>query len=152
MDGPLPRVALGGVALAHRPGAIAAISRRVALGFYLLLWLVFPRLPVAARFALAIGIEAGWELFENTPFIIDRYRQQALAQGYSGDGVTNSVFDTLASGLGFVLARTMPVWTVIGLAVGLELLAAFMIRDNLTLNIIQLIYPSEFISNWQASW
>jgi len=119
-------------------------------GFYLLLWLIAPRALVGLRLMLAIALEAGWEIIENTPFIIDRYRQQALAQGYIGDSVINSVFDTLAMVLGFVLARLSPVWGVVALAVLLELFVGFMIRDNLTLNIIQLIYPSEAISQWQA--
>ena len=119
-------------------------------GFYLLLWLIAPRTPVGLRLVLAVGLEAGWEIFENTPFIIDRYRQGALARGYVGDSVINSVGDTLAMVLGFVLARLSPVWGIVALAVVLELFVGFMIRDNLTLNIVQLIYPSETISQWQA--
>ena len=119
-------------------------------GFYLLLWLIAPRAPVGLRLVLALGLEAGWEIFENTPFIIDRYRQQALAQGYIGDSVINSVFDTLAMIFGFVLARILPVWVTVALAVAMELFVGFLIRDNLTLNIIQLIYPSEAISSWQS--
>ncbi len=121
------------------------------IGFYLLLWLIFPRTPIGLRFALALGLEAGWEIFENTPLIIDRYRQQALAQGYFGDSIVNSVSDTLAMAFGFVLARTLPVWATIALLIGIELFMVYLIRDNLTLNIIQLIYPSEAISSWQAS-
>jgi len=119
-------------------------------GFYLLLWLIAPRAPIGLRLVLAIGLEAGWEILENSPIIIDRYRQQALAQGYIGDSVINSVFDTLAMTLGFVLARILPLWVTVTLAVAMELFVGFMIRDNLMLNIIQLIYPSETISNWQA--
>ena len=118
--------------------------------FYLLLWLAAPRLPAGVRFALAIGIEAGWEAIENTPFIIERYREQALARGYSGDSIVNSVFDTLAAGIGFLLARLLPVRATVGLLIGIELFLAYTIRDNLTLNVIQLISPSEVISAWQA--
>jgi len=119
-------------------------------GFYLLLWLVAPRLPLGLRLAIAVGLEAGWEMFENTPLIIDRYRQQALAQGYFGDSVVNSVADTLAAAAGFVLARLLAVWAAVGLIIGIELFLAYTIRDNLTLNIIQLVSPSEVISAWQA--
>ena len=119
-------------------------------GFYLLLRLVAPRTSFALRLALAIGLEAGWEVIENTPFIMDRYRQSALARGYFGDSVVNSVFDTLATAFGFVLAWRLPVWATVALAIGAELFAGYMIRDNLTLNIIQLIHPSEAISRWQA--
>jgi hypothetical protein len=119
-------------------------------GFYLLLWLAAPRTPIGLRLVLAVVIEAGWEMLENSPIIIDRYRQQALAQGYVGDSVINSVCDTLAMVFGFWLARILPVRLVIALTVAMELFVGIMIRDNLTLNIIRLIHPSAAISRWQA--
>ena len=119
-------------------------------GFYLLLWLVAPRMPFLWRLVIAIGLEAGWEVIENTPLIMDRYRQSALARGYFGDSVVNSVVDTLAAVVGFALARILPVWLSVALVAGMELFAAYMIRDNLVLNIIQLIHPSEVISRWQT--
>lgn len=119
------------------------------LGLYFLLWLIAPRLPVSARFALAVGLEASWEIIENTPFIIDRYRQSALAQGYVGDSVVNSVVDTLAGAFGFIIARSLPVWSTVVLMVAMELFVGYMIHDNLTLNIIQLVHPSDAISHWQ---
>lgn len=118
--------------------------------FYLGLWFFFPRMSMGMRFALAVGIEVGWEIFENTDFIINRYREQALAQGYIGDSVVNSVSDTVAMVIGFVLASRIP---VIASAVALLLIEVIMliaIRDSLTLNIIQLIHPLDVISNWQA--
>jgi hypothetical protein len=118
--------------------------------FYGLLWLILPRAPVAQRLALAVGIEACWEILENTPFIIERYRQSAMAQGYFGDSVLNSVSDSLSAVLGFLLARSLPAWSVIALGIGFELFTGAMIRDNLTLNVIQLISPSAAISRWQA--
>jgi hypothetical protein len=117
--------------------------------FYFLLWLVAPRMSFGLRFTLAIGIEASWEILENTPFIINRYRQSALALGYVGDSVINSVFDTLAAAIGVVLARILPVWSTIALVIATELSLAYAIRDNLTLNIVQLIHPFEAISRWQ---
>jgi hypothetical protein len=72
-----------------------------------------------------------------------------LAQGYAGDSVINSVFDTLSMVLGFALARVLPVWTIVALTVAMEIVTGYIIRDNLLLNIVQLIYPTEFISNWQ---
>ena len=92
----------------------------------------------------------GWEILENTPMIIDRYRETALAQGYFGDSVINSIFDTLAAAFGFFIARTFPVRLTVALVVALEVFVGYMIRDNLTLNIIQLLSPSEAISRWQA--
>lgn len=118
--------------------------------FYWILWLIAPRTPVVQRLALAIGAEVAWEIIENTPMIMERYRQSALARGYFGDSVVNSIFDTLAMTAGFVLARVLPVRVSLALIVAGELLLAYMIRDNLLLNIAQLIYPSEFISNWQT--
>jgi hypothetical protein len=119
-------------------------------GFYLLLWLIAPRLPFGPRLAIAVGLESAWEVIENTPLVMDRYRQSALARGYFGDSVVNSIFDSLASAVGFVLAQLLPAWQSVVLIVAIELILGYMVRDNLTLNIIQLIYPSELISNWQS--
>lgn len=118
--------------------------------FYLLLWLLAPGLPFPMRLAIAFGLEASWEVFENTPFVIDRYRQSALAQGYIGDSVINSVIDTFAAGVGFLLARALPILATLGLLISLELFVGAMIRDNLILNIVQLIYPNDFVSRWQS--
>ena len=118
--------------------------------FYALLTLFFPRIPMSIRLFLAIGIEMSWEMFENTDFIINRYREQALAQGYFGDSVVNSVGDVVAAIIGFLFAWRFPVWTSIVVVIVLELLALYVIRDNLTLNIIQLIHPVDAIGVWQA--
>lgn len=118
--------------------------------FYLLLWYIFPRMPIWKRFLLALGMEAGWEILENTPATIQRYREQALSQGYVGDSVINSVMDTLAMMLGFLLARRWPLWTVIVLGFGMEIFVGYTIRDNLFLNITNFIHPFEFITNWQS--
>lgn len=120
------------------------------IGFYFVLWLIAPRAPVAIRFILALAFEVSWEIFENMPFIIDRYRQSAIAQGYFGDSIVNSAADTVAAAFGFFLARTLPVWAIVALVVAVELSMAYMIRDNLTLNIIQLIHPLEALARWQA--
>lgn len=120
------------------------------LGFYFLLWLIAPGASIGFRLAAAIGLEAGWELFENTPMIIERYRQGGLAQGYVGDSVINSVADTGAAILGFLLARALPVWLSITLLVATEAFLAYAIRDNLLLNIIQLVHPSEALTRWQS--
>ena len=119
-------------------------------GFYLLLWLIAPRMSFAMRLALAVGLEAGWEILENTPIVMERYRQSALARGYFGDSVVNSASDTVAMIVGFILARVLPVWASVGLVAAIELFLGFMIRDNFTLNVIQLIYPTEAISMWQS--
>ena len=118
--------------------------------FYLLLWLVFPKMSFWKRLLIAVGIEIGWEILENTPMVINHYRQQALVQGYTGDSIINSLFDTLAMVAGFFMARKWPVWSIVVIAVGLELFTGLMIRDNLTLNVINLIHIFPSIARWQA--
>jgi hypothetical protein len=118
--------------------------------FYWALWLVFRRQPVELRFLAALAIEAGWELIENTPLIIDRYREATMALGYTGDSVINSLSDIGMMALGFIIARKLPIWLAIFLAVALELAALIVIRDNLALNIIMLLAPSDAIRAWQA--
>lgn len=112
------------------------------VALYLLLWLIAPRAPIGLRFAIAVASEVGWEVIENTPAIIDRYRQTALAQGYVGDSVVNSIGDTLAAACGFALASTLPAWSSVVLVIAMELFVRYMIHDNLILNIIRLIHPS----------
>ena len=118
--------------------------------FYLLLRYLFPQLTVAARMALALGIEVAWEVLENTPMVINHYRQQALAQGYVGDSIINSISDTLAMAGGFIAAWRLPIVATVFAALGLELIVGYLIHDNLALNILNFIYPLEFITNWQA--
>jgi len=118
--------------------------------FYALLWLAPPRLPVVWRFAIAMGLEVSWEVLENSPPIIERYRQQALAAGYSGDSIINSVSDSLCAAFGFLLAARLSPWQSAVLALFLETFTGYMVRDNLMLNIIQLIHPSEILSRWQS--
>jgi len=118
--------------------------------FYAALWLVFRRWPVERRFLAAMLIEAGWEVIENTPFVIDRYRETAAALGYNGDRVVNSVPDLLMMALGFLAARKLPVWGAILLVLALELIPLLVIRDNLTLNIWNLVAPNPAVQAWQA--
>jgi hypothetical protein len=119
--------------------------------FYGILAVVVPSVKMEQRFLISVGIEVAWEILENSPTIIDRYRSTALAQGYTGDSIINSVCDTLAMSAGFLMAHILPIWLTVGLGIAAEVIVGILIRDNLTLNVIQLIHPFEAISKWQAS-
>jgi len=118
--------------------------------FYWLLWVFFRRWAGQRRFLAAVAIETAWEVIENTPMVIDRYREATIALGYNGDSVINSVSDIAMMALGFLVARRLPVWVSVALAITLELAALIVIRDNLTLNIIMLVAPNDAIRAWQA--
>jgi hypothetical protein len=118
--------------------------------FYALLWLVARKWSVSTRAIIATLIEAGWEILENTPLIINRYRETTISLDYFGDSVINSVMDIAWMLLGFVLAARLPVWVSVALVVALELFVGYFIRDNLTLNIIMLLYPVDAIRIWQG--
>ena len=117
--------------------------------FYALLRLIAPRTPVFVRILYAMGIEVAWELLENSPVIIDRYRETALAQGYSGDSIINSLSDTFSMMFGFVLAWRLPVWVIVAMGITMELVVGYLIRDNLTLNVIALVHPWPALAQWQ---
>jgi hypothetical protein len=99
---------------------------------------------------LALGLEVGWEMLENTPWLIEQYREQALAQGYTGDSIINSLSDSVFMVLGFAAAWALPVRGSVMLAVGLEALSLWAIRDGLLLNILNFLHRFDFISRWQS--
>jgi len=119
--------------------------------FYALFWLIGRRFgwPIGLRLVLAVTLESAWEILENTPLIINRYRAQTIALDYYGDSVLNSLADIGAMVLGFVLAARLPIRLVVTLTIVMEVAVGLWIRDNLTLNIIQLVYPLEAILRWQ---
>ena len=123
--------------------------------FFGLLLLAAPRVPLGTRLVIAMGIEIAWELTENTPMVIRHYRQQALAAGYRGDSILNSVSDVMMMSAGFFFASWASFRSVVVLAIGLEIFTACTIRDNLTLNVLNLTAPAEWapiqaIHKWQA--
>lgn len=118
--------------------------------FYALWWSVARRSPAEWRFVIAVLVEAGWEVIENTPMVIDRYRATTAALGYTGDSVLNSISDVLMMAVGFVVARKLPVWASIALLVALELIPLLAIRDNLFLSIWTLLAPDAAVQAWQA--
>ncbi|UFN50311.1 DUF2585 family protein [Roseomonas sp. OT10] len=112
-------------------------------------WLV-PRWPLSWRAVAATAVEAAWEIVENTNAVIRHYREATISLDYFGDSVVNSLSDILAMLAGFALAAWLPAWASVLVGLGLELLALAVIRDNLTLNVLMLLYSSEAIRRWQS--
>lgn len=119
--------------------------------FFGLAFLLFRRSSLSARLSFAVLIEAAWELAENSPVIIDRYRTATMALGYTGDSILNSAMDTIFMALGFLVAARLPVWTTVLIAVLFELLTGYLIRDNLTLNVLMLTWPVDAVREWQSA-
>ncbi len=120
------------------------------LGFYLALWLLLRHhLNLASRALMMIGLEAVWEIFENTPFTIERYRAMTISLDYYGDSVLNSLGDLASCALGFFCAATLPLWGSVASYLVIELGMLWLIRDSLFLNILMLVHPLESIKNWQ---
>ena len=118
--------------------------------FYFLAFILFRRRPLSMQLAFATLIEAAWELVENSPLVIDRYRTATMAIGYQGDSILNSTMDTVFMAVGFLFAARAPVWLTVSIAVFLEVYVGWLIRDNLTLNVLMLLWPVEAIRVWQA--
>jgi hypothetical protein len=117
--------------------------------FYAVLWLAARRAPVRYRFLAAVLLEAGWEILENSPLVINRYREVTIALGYVGDSVLNSLSDILMMCLGYLLATRSRVWASFVLVVVIEIGMALWVRDTLVLNIIMLVHPIDAIKTWQ---
>lgn len=118
--------------------------------FYAILWVAARRVSVNTRFLAALLLEASWEVLENTPMVIDRYRATTAALGYTGDSIINSLSDILMMATGFLLARKLPLWGSIALLIALELTPLLAIRDNLALNVWALLAPNAALQAWQA--
>ena len=119
--------------------------------FYAFFWWIARRLPLKYRFVAALILEAGWEILENSPLVINRYRDATIAQGYVGDSILNSCSDVIMAALGFLIARYSKIWVSIVLIIIMEVGCLFWIRDNLTLNVIMLVSPVESIKVWQST-
>ena len=119
--------------------------------FYGAGWMLLRRQPLGVRLAVAVAVESAWEILENSPIIIDRYRSATIALGYSGDSILNSVSDIGMMTLGFLFASRVPVWMTVAMGIAFELVALMVIRDNLALNILMLSFPIDAVRNWQAA-
>lgn len=118
--------------------------------FYMALHFLLPRLNIGWRLVLAAAIEAAWEIVENTSWIIDKYREDTIALDYYGDSVLNSASDMAMMVVGFMIAARAPVWLSVCLFIAAELFVGAIIRDGLLLNIIMLLYPLDWVRQWQA--
>jgi hypothetical protein len=119
--------------------------------FYGLGYLVLRKKPLGAKLLLAVLIESAWEIAENSPIIIERYRAATVSLSYTGDSILNSAMDTVFMALGFFFAARAPVAVTIILAIVFELFTGWLIRDNLTLNVVMLVWPVEAIKTWQSA-
>jgi hypothetical protein len=117
--------------------------------FCALVYLILPKLSTAWRLWVAVTLEALWELFENTNFIINRYRDATAALGYTGDTVVNSLGDIVACAAGFLLAWRLGLRRSIVVFAAVEVVLLIWIRDSLLLEVLMLIYPVDFIKAWQ---
>lgn len=118
---------------------------------YGLLALLLPRLPWTWRLTLATAFEAVWEVLENSPLIIQRYREATIGLGYEGDSIANSLADILCCAIGFLLARRLGFRRSAMVFVVTELVLLVWVRDNLTLNVLMLTCPIEAIKTWQMA-
>lgn len=119
--------------------------------FYAAAWTVMRRQPIGPRLAAAVAVESLWEILENSPVIIDRYRNATIALGYSGDSILNSMSDIGMMVIGFLFAARAPTAVTVAAGVALELIALAVIRDNLTLNVLMLVRPIEAVKIWQTA-
>lgn len=104
---------------------------------------------IGLRAIVAATTESAWEVFENTDLVINRYREETISLDYYGDSIINSVFDIVATLLGFGLAWRFPARITVAWVIALELVLALWVRDNLTLNVLMLVYPIPAVRNWQ---
>jgi hypothetical protein len=119
--------------------------------FYGIAHLLLRGKPIAARLLLALVIESGWEILENSPIIINRYRAATISLDYYGDSILNSAMDAVFMVIGFFFASRAPAALTIAIAIFFEIFTGYMIRDNLTLNVLMLIWPVEAIKTWQSA-
>ncbi len=117
--------------------------------FFWLIALLFKRMPRSWQFLLALLLESAWEVFENTSFVINKYRTETAALGYQGDTIVNSLGDLACALIGFVVARRLGVRRSLIVFVLIEVILSVWIHDSLLLQIMMLVRPVEAIKLWQ---
>ena len=117
--------------------------------FFWLIALLFARLAKAWQFWLALLLESAWEVFENTSFVINKYRTETAALGYQGDTVVNSLGDVTCALVGFLVARQIGFRRSLILFFLIEMILILWIHDSLLLQMLMLLRPINAIKAWQ---
>ena len=121
------------------------------LAFFAIIWFAASKLPAERRFLIAAALEASWEILENSSFIIERYRAETASLGYFGDSILNSAGDVISMSIGFWFAHKLPAKVSVATFITIEILLLLLIKDNLIINVIMLVWPLKFIKEWQLS-
>jgi hypothetical protein len=117
--------------------------------YFWLITLVFKKMPILWQFVLAIFVACGWEILENSKYIIERYRAETISLDYTGDSIANALSDIFSCGVGFYIAYKLKLWWSLGFFLITEIILLFWIRDSLIVNILMLLYPLKSIKTWQ---
>ena len=113
-------------------------------------WRLLGGAPARWALPIAVVVEAAWEIVENTPMVIDRYREVTISWGYAGDSMVNSLADIGWMIAGFLVAARIPWQASVAIALFFEAFTAWAIRDNLALNVLMLFWPLEAVRQWQG--
>lgn len=119
--------------------------------FFAIVWFAASKLPAERRFLIAAALEASWEILENSSFIIERYRAETASLGYFGDSILNSAGDVISMSIGFWFAHKLPAKVSVATFITIEILLLLLIKDNLIINVVMLVWPLKFIKEWQLS-
>ncbi len=119
--------------------------------FFAALWLLRKKLSIRTCLFIALWVEIGWEILENSPLIIDRYRANTASLDYYGDSILNATGDILSMLFGFWLASKLRWYWSLVIIILLELGMLYFYRDNLTLNVLMLVWPIDAVREWQMA-
>lgn len=118
---------------------------------FFLIGLIFRKIPLGWKLLFAVSVESIWEIAENSPMIIERYRAATISLDYYGDSILNSVSDITCCSLGFWIASQLGFWRSALVFSLTEIVLALCIHDSLLLNILMLVYPLEAVKQWQMA-